>query len=75
MDSKATCQDGQQRTVHGVAGSQYVYANGRRVYGYTIHNGIGLGARFIAASTSKYRALVGGAVSVPVEQQLASASV
>lgn len=50
------CEDGNQRTLHGVHGSYFVYANGRRVYGYTAQGFSAL--RFHASTTSKYRHLV-----------------
>jgi hypothetical protein len=53
---QVTCQDGRKRSLHGTSGSQYVYANGRRVYGYVIR--AFSGDRFIASSTGKYRHLV-----------------
>lgn len=57
--TKAVCPDGNTRTVHGVAGSRFVYADGRRVYGY-VSTGT-FGSVFTPSSTSKYAALVAAA--------------
>jgi len=58
----ALCEDGTKRSVHGVYGSEYVYASGRRVYGFTRYEAT-IGAwKFYASSTAKHRHLIQPAI-------------
>ena len=59
MQNPVLCDDGKERSLHGVSGSHFVYADGRRVYGYISRLGDSSGTVvFHASTTGKYRHLV-----------------